>query len=104
MTYPAAARRGYLEVTARVAPENREAAAAVYLRYREPFLAGFPGAQDKQLLIRDDDVQVLHSFDAVSDAHAYVASELFTRDVVGALAPLLAADPEVRIYESLEAA
>jgi hypothetical protein len=41
---------------------------------------------------------VLHGFRTVEQAKAYLNSELFTADVVVALAPLLKADPEVRIY------
>ena len=58
-----------------------------------------PGATSKELLVRDEDVQVLHGFETAADAKAYLASELFTRDVVGGLAPLLSAAPDVRVYE-----
>ena len=34
-----------------------------------------------------------------ADAKAYLASELFTRDVVGGLTPLLNSAPDVRVYE-----
>ena len=88
----------FLEITLNVAPANRVAAAAVYARFKPPFLDTVPGAQSKQLLIRDADVQVLHGFASVADAKAYLASPMFTNDVVGALGPLLAAEPEVRIY------
>jgi hypothetical protein len=33
------------------------------------------------------------------DAKAYLSSDMFTADVVGELGPLLAAAPEVRIYD-----
>jgi hypothetical protein len=90
-----------LEITLTVSPENRSAAAEVYAKYRQPFLDRAPGASSKQLLIRDEDVQVLHGFASVADATAYLSSELFTADVVGELAPLLAAAPEVRVYDEL---
>ena len=51
------------------------------------------------LLVRDEDVQVLHGFKTAADARAYLDSELFTRDVVGGLAPLLSTAPDVRVYE-----
>lgn len=89
-----------LEITLTVAPENRAAAAQVYATYKEPFLKTVPGALAKRLLVRDDDVQVLHEFTTTQAAQAYLASDLFTRDVVGALAPLLAAKPEIRIYQA----
>lgn len=65
-----------------------------------PFLDTITGAQSKDLLIREEDVQVLHGFDTVANAEAYLSSELFTKDVVGGLSPLLQADPEIRIYET----
>jgi hypothetical protein len=94
------AQTAYLEITLHVAPANRAAAAAVYARFKAPFLDTVPGAQSKQLLIRDEDVQVLHGFASVADAQAYLASDLFTKDVVGALAPLLDAKPEISIYSA----
>lgn len=88
----------YLEITLDIADENRPAAAEVYTRYRDPFLETIEGAETKVLLIRDEDVQVLHGFSSVETAEAYLSSALFTQDVVVELAPLLAAEPEVRIY------
>lgn len=90
----------YLQITLRVAPEHRAAAAGVYNKYKQPFLKGVPGARSKELLVRDDDVQVLHGFDTVANARAYLESALFKDDVVAGLKPLLAAAPEVRIYEA----
>jgi hypothetical protein len=91
----------YLQITLKISEENRPAAAKVYQDYRDPFLKTIPGARSKELLLRDDDVQVLHGFDTVGHAAAYLESALFQNDVVGALAPLLAAAPEVRIYASV---
>lgn len=89
----------YLQITLQVDKANRNAAADVYQQYKQPFLETVEGATDKNLLVRDDDVQVLHSFDTVEHAQAYLSTELFTNDVVGGLAPLLNADPEIRIYQ-----
>ncbi|MDT7847355.1 hypothetical protein [Streptomyces justiciae] len=91
----------YLEITLQVDPVNRVAAAGVYEKYKQPFLDTVPGATGKELLVRDEDVQVLHGFRTVADAEAYLASELFTRDVVGGLSPLLKAAPDVRVYDTL---
>ncbi|QUW88879.1 MULTISPECIES: hypothetical protein [unclassified Streptomyces] len=91
----------YLEITLQVDPVNRVAAAGVYEKYKQPFLNTVPGATGKELLVRDEDVQVLHGFRTVADAEAYLASELFTRDVVGGLSPLLKAAPDVRVYDTL---
>jgi len=88
----------YLEITLQVAPKNRAAAADVYQKYKAPFLSRAPGARSKQLLVRTDDVQVLHGFETLGNAEAYLKSPLFNDDVVKALAPLLEAPPEVRIY------
>jgi hypothetical protein len=90
----------YLEITLKIAPENRAAAAAVYAEYKEPFLTKIEGAESKVLLVRDDDVQVLHGFDTVASATAYLSSDLFTQDVFVALKPFFEADPEVRVYQA----
>jgi hypothetical protein len=90
----------YLEITLHIDKANRPAAAGVYTQYRDPFLETVPGAVSKQLLIRDEDVQVLHQFDSVGEANAYLASDLFTRDIVGALSPLVSQGPEVRVYDT----
>jgi hypothetical protein len=87
-----------MQITLKVAPANRSAAAAVYQRYKAPFLDTIAGARSKVLLVRDEDVQVLHGFDTADQAKAYLSSALFTTDVVHALEPLLDAAPEVRIY------
>lgn len=90
----------FLEITLKVDPKNRPAAAQVYAKYKQPFLAHVRGALSKQLLLRDDDVQVLHGFDSAEHAQAYLSSSLFTDDVVTALKPLLAVPPEVRVYSA----
>lgn len=89
----------YLEITLKVSHENRPAAANVYNKYKEPFLKQIKGAKSKELLVRDEDVQVLHGFASADDAAAYLMSDLFTQDVVKELGPYLEADPDVRIYE-----
>lgn len=89
----------YLQITLTIAPANRPAAARVYHQYKAPFLDTVPGAKSKDLLVRDEDVQVLHGFDTVENANAYLQSALFTADVVGGLKPLLDAAPDVRVYQ-----
>lgn len=88
----------YLQITLKIRADRRAAAGAVYTRYKKPFLTTIEGAKSKDLLLRDDDVQVLHGFDTASHANAYLTSSLFERDVVGGLAPLLDAPPDVRVY------
>lgn len=88
----------YLEITLKVNEADRAAAAGVYLKYKQPFLKQVTGAVSKELLIRTDDVQVLHGFKTQADAEAYLKTDLFNNDVVTALKPYLQASPEVRIY------
>lgn len=88
----------YLEITMRISDENRSAAAKVYTDYRGPFLEQIPGALTKDLLIRKEDVQVLHGFDSVEHAQAYLSSEMFQNDVFIGLKSLWNADPDVKIY------
>lgn len=91
----------YLQITLMIERTNRAAAACIYQKYRVPFLEQIQGAKSKTLLVRDEDVQVLHGFDTLENANAYLQSELFTADVVGGLKPLLAAEPDVRIYTAI---
>lgn len=90
--------KAYLEITMVIDEANRSAAAQIYTDYRQPFLNQIQGALSKELLIRAEDVQVLHGFDSVESAEAYLKTEMFNTDVVVGLKPLWSADPEVRIY------
>jgi hypothetical protein len=90
----------YLQITLKIAPANRPAAAGVYQRFKTPFLGTIDGARSKELLVRDEDVEVLHGFDTAAQATAYLQSPLFRSDVAGALQPLLDAAPDVRVYEA----
>ena len=91
--------KAILEITMKVSDANRPQAGAVYAKYRPPFLATVSGAESKELLLRREDVQVLHGFATRAQAEAYLKSALFGVDVVTELAPLLQAEPEIRIYE-----
>ena len=90
----------YLEITLKIANANRAAAAGVYEKYKAPFLSTIAGVKTKELLVRNEDVQVLHGFEGLDNANAYLQSALFNADVVEALKPLLDAAPEVRIYQA----
>ena len=90
----------YLEITLDIKPENRAKAAEAYHKYREVFLSEVRGAHSKDLLVRPEDVQVLHGFANAQNAQAYLDSRLFNDDVVEGLKPLLAGPPEIRIYEA----
>lgn len=90
--------KAYLEITLDISPENRPAAAKVYADYRQAFLDTIKGALSKALLVRDEDVQVLHGFDSVEHAQAYLSSDMFRNDVFVGLQPLWNKAPDVRIY------
>lgn len=88
----------YLEITMKISDVNRPAAAKVYTDYRGPFLEQFFCALTKDLLICEEDVQVLHGFDSVEHAQAYLTSAMFQNDVFVGLKPLWSADPDVKIF------
>ncbi|MEC0182427.1 hypothetical protein P4H61_13140 [Paenibacillus peoriae] len=92
--------KAYLQITLKVNVPDREEASKVYTTYKEPFLTSIAGALSKELLVRGEDIQVLHGFRSEADAKAYLESELFNNDVVVGLKNLLQADPEVRIYSA----
>ena len=92
-------KQAILEITMKVSDADRPKAGAVYAKYKPPFLASVPGAKSKDLLLREEDVQVLHGFDSQASAESYLESKLFAKGVVGELAPYLKAPPEIRIYE-----
>ena len=60
----------YLQISLNIAAKDRPAAAAIYAQFKGPFLAQAKGAKSKELLIRDEDVQVLHGFDSVALRHS----------------------------------
>lgn len=88
----------FLEITMKINESDRNAAAAVYSKYRQPFLETISGATSKQLLLRGDDVQDLHGFESVAEAENYLQSDLFNQDVVVELRPFFQETPEIKIY------
>ncbi|QXA09013.1 hypothetical protein I6L27_05585 [Acinetobacter pittii] len=89
----------FLEITMKIALSNRPSAAEVYQKFKGPFLDTIKGAKSKHLLIREEDVQVLHGFNTLEDAQNYLGSELFTQDVVTSLQPFFEDAPDIRIYQ-----
>jgi hypothetical protein len=89
----------FLQITLRIAQAKRADAVRVYQEYKAPFLNTIVGAKSKDLLVRDEDVQVLHGFDTRENALGYLESDMFTSDVVVELKPLLDAEPNVRVYQ-----
>ena len=90
--------KAYLEITMAIDNDNRGAAGKVYSDYKQPFLNQIKGALTKDLLIRNEDVQVLHGFASAEDAQAYLGSEMFQNDVFVGLKGLWKKDPDVKIY------
>lgn len=90
--------KAYLQITMYVGNANRPAAAGVFNKYKQPFLDEIGGAVSKDLLVRDEDVQVLHGFNSVEEANAYLKTDLFNNDVVKELSPLFDKAPEIKIY------
>ncbi|WP_368385920.1 hypothetical protein [Streptococcus anginosus] len=90
--------KAYLQITLDIPNESLPAVAKVYNDYRKPFLDTIEGAVIKNLLIRTEDVQVLHGFDSVEHAQNYLQSDMFKNDVFVGLQPLWKQDPDVRIY------
>lgn len=91
--------KAFLEITMVINNENRPVAAKIYNEYRGPFLSEIKGALSKELLVRTEDIQVLHGFTSVETAQEYLNSEMFKNDVFVGLKPLWKKDPEVKIYE-----
>ena len=91
----------FLEITLNVTQENRPHAGAIYMKYKAAFLSDVAGARSKDLLLRPEDVQVLHGFDTIENAENYLKTPLFQKDVVRELKPFLAGAPEIRIYECM---
>ena len=91
--------KAYLNIIMKIDEENRPAAAKVYNTYRQPFLDDIKGALTKDLLIRDEDIEVAHGFDSMENAQAYLESELFKTKVAPGLKPTWAADPDIRFYK-----
>ena len=54
------------------------------------------------MLVRNEDVQVLHGFDSVKNARAYLDSDMFRDDVFIGLKDLWDIPPDVRIYECIQ--
>ena len=48
--------------------------------------------------VRAEDVQVLHGFDSMEHAKAYLETRMFQDDVVAGLKPTWAGDPDIRFY------
>lgn len=90
--------KAYLQITLDIPDESHPAVAKVYNDYHKPFLDTIEGSVSKNLLIRTEDVQVLHGFDSVEHAQNYLQSDMFKNDVLVGLQPLWKQDSDIRIY------
>ena len=90
--------KAYLKIAVKISEVNRPAAAEVYSKYKQLFLDKIKGALSKELLIRNENVAVLHGFNTVTEAENYLTSDLFSNDVVSGLKPFLEDNPVVEIY------
>lgn len=91
----------YLKTDHKISDKNRPAAAAIYKKYKQPFLSQINKSTSKILLINEVGVQVLHGFKTTEAAQAYLKSELFKQDVVRELKPYLDAPPEISIFQAM---
>jgi len=93
--------KAYLEITLKIDNSDRGNATGVYSKFKTPFLDTIKGATSKELLIREEDVQVLHGFESEESAKSYLSSDLFNNDVVVGLKPYLKDNPEIKIYKAI---
>lgn len=86
-------KKSYLEITFKIDDLNRTNVVEVYNQYKVPFLENIKGAILKEILTRNQDIQVLHCFESEEDAH-----DLLKNDLSRALNPYLKEAPDLRIY------
>ncbi len=91
----------YLEIDLKISEKNRPAAAEIYKKYKQPFLTQIKQSKSKALLINEAGVQVLHGFETIEAAQAYLKSDLFQNDVVRELKPFLDAAPEISVFQAM---
>ena len=77
--------KAYLQIALYV----KNTGAGFYARYKEPFLKTIAGAKSKELLVRDEDVQVLHGFGSVGRANAYLKPNFLKKTSCASLARCL---------------
>lgn len=90
--------KAYLLISLKIADPDRSEAAKVYSKYKQPFLDNIDGALSKELLIRKENVVVLHGFTTNNAAENYLSSDLFLKDVVSGLRSYLEDNPVIEIY------
>jgi hypothetical protein len=90
--------RGFVQVTLAI-PESRreEAITRIFLPARQRFLDRSPGAVSMDLLVREEDVQLLHGFDTFENSRVYLDSGFF-RDLIGQLGETAEKEPVTALY------
>ncbi len=91
--------KAYLQITLKVNAVDKGAVSGVYHKFRALFLEQIQGATSIELLIGDEYIQLLHSFDTAEEAEAFLSTELYNNDMLVALKPFIVDTPEVRIYD-----
>jgi hypothetical protein len=90
--------RAHLLITVKISESRREEMIdQVYEPNRTRFLERISGAISKNLLLRREDIAVLHGFDTVESAEAYLQSDLYNQ-VVQLLAEYQEENPTVALY------
>lgn len=90
--------KAYLSVNMKIDSGKLPEVTRVYTSYWEQFLKTIHGARTKDLVIRNEDVQILHSFNSVEDAVGFLSSEMFQKAVFIDLQPYWNDELNVRIY------
>ena len=90
--------RSFLQITLVVpTPKREEAITKVFLPGRQRFLDRIPGAVTMDLLVREEDLQVLHGFDTMENASAYLKSPI-GKEILGQLAEISDGKPSIAVY------
>lgn len=90
--------KAYLQITLKINTADKGAVSGVYNKFRTLFLEQIQGAISIELLIGDEYIQLLHSFDTAEEAQDFLSTELYNNDVLVAVKPFIVNTPEVRIY------
>ncbi|PUV23897.1 MULTISPECIES: hypothetical protein [Sphingobacterium] len=93
--------KAYLQVTLKINNSDKGAVSGIFDKFRDSFIDQIKGATSIELLIGDGYIQLLHVFDTVEDAHAFLSTELYNNNILFALKSLMVDTPQVSIYAVL---
>ncbi len=92
--------RAHLLITVKVDSSRRAALIdQVYEPNRTRFLQKIPGAVSKNLLLRREDLAILHGFDTAENAEAYLHSDLYG-ELLRQLADYQEENPVAALYNT----